>query len=116
MELSISHAQEAPEKRGLVQQLQFWRRDSSKSSEPEEAHESTEATEPMTQQLPSPQHLGEQDGALDDVDALMARLAEQQVSQHTSRVWCIEKVITMTMLPKLSQHPYMRCAVVKWQL
>ena len=85
-ELSILHAQDAPEKRGLVQQLQFWRRDSSKSSEPEEAHEPVEATKPVTQQLPLPQHLGEQDGALDDVDTLMARLAEQQVSQHTSSV------------------------------
>ncbi len=99
-----------------MQQLQFWRRDSSKSSEPEEAHESTEATKPMTQQLPPHHHLGEQDGALDDVDTLMARLAEQQVSQHTRRVWCTEKVITMTLLPKLSQTLYMRCTVVKWQL
>ncbi len=72
----------SPERKGLVQQLQFWRREgsprTSRSSEPEQ-----EAMQPAPQQqLPPPQHPGEQDGALDDVDSLMARLAEQQVHIH----------------------------------
>lgn len=60
-----------------MQQLQFWRREASprnsRSFEPEEA------VQAAPQQLPPPEHPGEQDGALDDVDSLMARLAEQQV-------------------------------------
>ena len=71
----------SPERKGLVQQLQFWRREgsprTSRSSEPEEA-----VIQPASQQLPPPQHSGEQEGALDDVDSLMARLAEQQVHHH----------------------------------
>ena len=60
-----------------MQQLQFWRREgSSRGSELEEA------PQPTSQELPPPQHPGEQDGALDDVDSLMARLAEQQVRPH----------------------------------
>ena len=55
--------QEAPEKKGLVQQLQFWRRDSSSQElEPDEAMRPSQAPED-----------------LDDVDALMAKLAEKQV-------------------------------------
>ena len=55
--------QEAPEKKGLVQQLQFWRRESSSQEmDPDEAVRPPQAPED-----------------LDDVDALMARLAEQQV-------------------------------------
>jgi hypothetical protein len=60
--------QEAPEKRGLVQQLQFWRRESSSQEmDPDEAVLPPQAPED-----------------LDDVDALMARLAEQQV-RHSCR-------------------------------
>ena len=63
-----------------MQQLQFWRREgASRSSEPDEA-----AT-PAPQQLPPPEHPGDQDGALDDVDSLMARLAEQQVCHYYIR-------------------------------
>lgn len=59
--------QEVPEKKGLVQQLQFWRRDSSSQEmEPDEAMRPPQAPED-----------------LDDVDTLMARLAEKQVRQHS---------------------------------
>lgn len=70
-----------------MQQLQFWRRgSSSKDMEPVEAPKPKHTAEPDEATTAAPQAGREQDGALDDVDALMAQLAERQVSHHATHV------------------------------
>ena len=96
------HMQEAPERKGLVQQLQFWRKEgSSRGSEPDEApvpdqaHAANPTPEPAPKAapiaLPAPKQTArDQDGVLDDVDSLMAKLAEQQVSTMATQ-WTLHK-------------------------
>ena len=70
-----------------MQQLQFWRRgSSSRDMEPDEAPRPKHTAEPDQATTAAPQAGREQDGALDDVDALMAQLAERQVSHHATHV------------------------------
>ena len=69
-----------------MQQLQFWRRESSSREMEPEAPRSERAAEPDPAITAALQAGREQDGALDDVDTLMAQLAERQVSHHATRV------------------------------
>ena len=67
-----------------MQQLQFWRRESSSREMEPEASRSERAAEPDPATTAALQAGREQDGALDDVDTLMAQLAERQVSHHAT--------------------------------
>ena len=79
-----------------MQQLQFWRRESSSREMEPEAPRSERAAESGLADTAALQTGQEQGGALDDVDTLMAQLAERQVShhathapQHKSAMWHI---------------------------
>lgn len=67
-----------------MQQLQFWRRESSLREIEPEVPRSERASEPDPATTAALQTGREQDGALDDVDTLMAQLAERQVSHHAT--------------------------------